>query len=89
MAECQCGKEYNHELAAERRVRLDPLDPSTSRHHPACEHAATTDPALLRAILRVQEGTGVAPGWSQYWWVTCGVCQTSWQVLHYALESAE
>jgi hypothetical protein len=62
---------------------LDPLDPSTSRHAGQFEPRDTTDPALLRLLLKVQDGAD--PG---YWWVTCGACETSWQVWHYAAESA-
>lgn len=68
---------------ADRRARLDPLDRDTSRHAPQCEHRDTTDPALLQVILTVRDG--LEPG---YRWVTCGACDTSWQVLHYATENA-
>ena len=81
-AVCVCGKSYHHEPIIDRRVRLDPYDPSTSRHLLQCEQRDTTDPALLRAILRVREG---AEG--DYWVVECGVCETFWQVPHYAVES--
>ena len=87
VATCQGGIQHHHE-PPEPRARLDPLDPSTFRHFPACEFRDTTDPALLRLLLTVQDGTGVSSGWSAYWWVTCGSCQTSWQVLHYAAEGA-
>lgn len=81
--ECQCGKEHVRESPADHRVRLDPLDPSTARHAPQCEQRDITDPVLLKALLKVQEGTG-----GPYHWVTCGVCDTSWQVMHYDVESA-
>ena len=42
----------------DRRVRLDPYDPSTFRHTGQCEHRSTSDPALLRAILKVRDGAG-------------------------------
>jgi hypothetical protein len=75
---CQCTVEHHREPPA-RPARLDPLDPKTSRHLPHCDFASETDPALLRLALKVKDGMG--PG---YWWVTCQVCDASWQVLHYA-----
>jgi hypothetical protein len=81
VAQCQCGKEYYRDPVAQP-ARLDPLDPSTSRHAPECEHRDTTDPALLKAILQVKPGLE-----DGYWWVTCNICGTSWQVLHFAAES--
>jgi hypothetical protein len=77
VAECQCGKEHRHEPPADRRVRLDPLDPSTFRHAPQCKDL--TDPSILRAILRVHDREG-------YWWVECAACDRGWQVPHYAAE---
>ena len=76
-AVCQCGSEDVHE-EADRRVRLDPYDPSTFRHAGQCEHRDTTDPALLRAILRVRDGVD-----GGYWWVQCATCEHGWQVPHY------
>jgi hypothetical protein len=64
------------------RVRLDPYDPSTFRHAGHCEHRYTSEPALLRAILRVRDGAG-----GGYWWVECGACECGWQVQHYAVAS--
>jgi hypothetical protein len=58
IAECQCGKEYHREAPADGRVRLDPLDPSTFRHAPACDQRDVTDPAIIRATLRVQDREG-------------------------------
>jgi hypothetical protein len=46
------------------------------------EYRETTDPALVRAILRVKDGMG-----GDYWWVECGACNTCWQVPYYAAES--
>lgn len=57
-------------------------DPSTARHAPQCEHAHTTDAAVLRLVLNVKDG--LEPG---YWWVTCLACHASWQVLHHGAES--
>jgi hypothetical protein len=71
-----------HETVADRRARLDPLDPKTGRHFGACEFVWETDPAKLRYILKVKDG--LAPG---YWWVECSACATSWQVPHYAEKS--
>ena len=79
-AECRCGIEHFHEAPADRRVRLDPLDPSTFRHAGQCEHRDTSDPSILRAILRVHDREG-------YWWVECGACECAWQVAHYAAAS--
>jgi hypothetical protein len=58
------------------RVRLDPLDPKTSRHAGGCEFADETDPAVLRVLLKVQDREG-------YWWVECGSCDCGWQVPYY------
>jgi hypothetical protein len=49
------------------------------RHAGQCEHRYTSDPARLRAILRVRDGAG-----GGYWWVECGTCESGWQVPHYA-----
>jgi hypothetical protein len=76
-ARCVCGVQYHYEQQPDRRVRLDPRDPSTSRHMPQCQHRDTTDPVLLRAFLSVRD-TG------DYWLVTCGFCETFWQVPYYA-----
>jgi hypothetical protein len=81
-AECQCGIEHFHEAPADRRSRLDPLDPSTSRHLRQCEYRDTTDPALLRVILRVRDGAG-----GDSLWVECSACDCARQVPHYAAAS--
>jgi len=60
-------------------ARLDPYDPSTFRHAGQCEHRSTSDPALLRAILKVRDGAG-----GGYWWVECASCEIGWQVPHHA-----
>ena len=56
-----------------------PSSVKTSRHAGQCEHRSTSDPALLRAILKVRNGAGEG-----YWWVECGACDTAWQVPYYA-----
>jgi hypothetical protein len=75
-----CGTEDFVEPVADR-VRLDPLDPKTSRHAGGCEFALETDPAVLRLVLKIEDGAG------DYWWTTCLSCTTSWPVPHYAAES--
>jgi hypothetical protein len=73
--------EHFHEAPADRRSRLDPLDPSTSHHLGQCEYRDTTDPALLRVVLKVKDGAS-----GDYWWVECSACDCAWQVPHYAAE---
>jgi hypothetical protein len=53
-----CGVQYHHELVIYDRVRLDPLDPKTARHAVQCEFNGVTDPAMLRAVLRVTRKDG-------------------------------
>jgi hypothetical protein len=79
---CQSGSEDVYDKPADRRARLDPIDPSTFRHAGECEHRDTTDPAFLRAILKVKDGAG-----GDYLWVECGSYDTAGQVPHYAAES--
>jgi hypothetical protein len=76
-AVCQCGTEYFHEPFTDDRERLDPYDPSTFRHAGSCEHRDTTDPDLLRLVLKVKDGAG-----GGYWWVECATCEHGWQVPH-------
>jgi hypothetical protein len=78
-ATCQCGVQDSYEPVGDR-VGLDPLDAKTSRHAPQCEFANETDPAVLRVLLKAQDGRGGG----DYWWVTCGACDTAWQVPFYA-----
>jgi len=80
VAECRCGKEYERETPADQRVRLDPLDPATFRHLGGCEQRDTTDPAVIRAILKVHNR-------EDYWFVQCGACEGCWQVPYYAAEN--
>jgi hypothetical protein len=78
-AVCECGSEDVYEEPADRRARLDPLDPSSFGHVGGCEHRDTTDPTLPAAILKVRDGAG-----GDYWWVKCSACDTAWPVPHYA-----
>jgi hypothetical protein len=78
--ECVCSAEGWDEPAP-KRVRLDPYDPATSRHLPQCEFASTTDPAILRALLKLTPKDG-------YTWVECGGCQAGRQVADLAEERA-
>jgi hypothetical protein len=52
---CQCYAEDIYEPPVDTRSRLDPLDPSTFGHFPACEHRDTIDPVIVKAILTVLE----------------------------------
>lgn len=82
MAICVCGTQHHYEPTGQRRVRLHPRDPSYMRHMPQCEHRDATDPAFLRALLKVREGAG-----GDYSVVECGACETFWQVPHYGADS--
>jgi hypothetical protein len=42
-----------------------------------CEYIRETDPAMLRAILRVTDK-------GDYAWTECNSCGAGWQVPHYA-----
>jgi hypothetical protein len=42
-----------------------------------CEHRYTTDPTILRALLKVQDK-------ETYAWVECGGCNSGWQVPYFA-----
>ena len=77
---CQCYSEDIYEPRADTRTRLDPMDPATFRHGAGCEHRDTTDPTIVRAILRVHDREG-------YWWVECSTCEYGWQVPYYAAET--
>jgi hypothetical protein len=68
------------EEPADRCARLDSFDPSTFRHAGQCEHPDTSDPALLRAILKVRDSVG----WD-YGWVERDTCECGPQVPHYAV----
>jgi len=63
-------------------TRATPARSSAGRQTRRREHRGTTDPALLRAILKVRDGAG-----GDYWWVECGTCDCAWQVPHYAAAS--
>jgi hypothetical protein len=62
-AECACGVEYFNESAVDDRVRLDPLDPKTSRHLGQCDYVSETDPAVLKVLLKVKPGMGEGYDW--------------------------
>jgi hypothetical protein len=47
-AECQCGVEIFRDVAADDRVRRDPLDPKTSRHLGQCEYISEPIPPCSR-----------------------------------------
>jgi hypothetical protein len=79
-ARCVCGTEYHYDPLADEHEKLDPLDPATARHGPSCPYREATDPAMIRAVLRVTEK-------EDYWWVECNACQCGWQVPFYAAES--
>ncbi len=53
---------------------------STFRPDGGCDQRDVTDPAIIRATLRVQEREG-------HWWVECSMCACCWQVPYYAAES--
>lgn len=82
-AECQCSAEYWHEPFVDDRARLDPLDRAFAQHAGQCEYRDTTDPVLIKAILRVREGGG-----GGYWWVECSMCDCGWQVPHLGEEAS-
>jgi hypothetical protein len=77
---CQCYSEDIYEPRVDTRTRLNPLDSATFRHGGGCEHRHTTDPTIVKAILRVHDREG-------YWWVECSTCAHGWQVPYYAAES--
>ena len=74
---CQCSQEH-YRAPEPARVRLDPFDPATMRHLPQCEFRGTTDPAVLRVVLKVRDGAD-----QSYKWVSCGGCDCSWPVSVY------
>jgi hypothetical protein len=76
--ECQCGAE-DYRVPKHAHVRLDPLDPATMRHLPQCEFKGTTDPVILKALLKITPKHG-------YSWVECGAYSGGWQVLDFAEE---
>ena len=76
---CQCYAEDVYEPRPDPRTRLDPHDPATFQHFPACGHRDVTDSAIIRAILRVRDR-------EDYWAVECGTCETIWLTPFYAAE---
>jgi hypothetical protein len=79
-ARCSCGVEHYYDPVADGREKLDPLDPATARHGGGCVLRDASDPALVRAALKVTEKDG-------YWWVECNACEFAWQVPFFAPES--
>ncbi len=71
--ECACGFETYTGPLVDDRVRLDPLDPKTSRHMGECEFASETDPSVLKVLLKVRAGLGLRLA-------ECGACGAGWQV---------
>jgi len=69
-----------YEPRVDTRTRLNPLDPSTFRHAPECEHRDTIDPVIVNAILTILER-------ETYWYVQCSACNCGWQTFFYAAES--
>jgi len=78
--ECVCGAESWTE-PADKRVRLDPYNPATSRHGGPCEFKDETNPAILRVLLKVKPGMDEG-----YSWVECGACGFAWPVPDFAEE---
>jgi hypothetical protein len=77
---CQCYSEDIYDPRVDTRTRLNPLDPTTFRHAPECEHRQTTDPVIVKAILTVLER-------EDYRYVECRTCRCGWQTPFYAKES--
>ena len=59
-------------------MRLDPLDPTTSRHAGECEYISEADPSVLMVLPKVKPGLGEG-----YDWVECDACGAGWQVPHF------
>jgi hypothetical protein len=74
-AVCVCGTQDYYEPAP-ARTRLDPLDPTKSKHLGQCELKDVTDPAVLRMALKVKPGAAD----DSYVWVECSRCEVGWQV---------
>lgn len=73
-----CSFESFNEPIVDDRVRLDPLDPTTSRHAGESEYMSETDPSVLKVLLKVKPGLGEG-----YDWVECGAGGAGWQVPHF------
>jgi len=48
-------------------------------HLGQCQFKDVIDRAVLRVLLKAQDGRG-----GDYWWVICGACDTAWPVPFYA-----
>ena len=46
------------------------------------EYRDTTNPAILRVVLKIRDVEG-----GGYRWVQCSACECGWQVPHFAVES--
>ena len=57
-ARCVCGVETYRKPAADDRVRLDPLDPTTARHMGECEFRFETEPTVLKLVLKATDREG-------------------------------
>jgi hypothetical protein len=77
-ATCQCGVQHSYEPVGDR-VRLDPLDAKTSRHAGECGVRLRARCPGAPGHLKVKDGAG-----EEYGWVSCGACDTAWQVPYYA-----
>jgi hypothetical protein len=73
-----CSFESFTEPIVDDRVRLDPLDPTTSRHAGEGEYISETDPSVLKVLLKVKPGLD-----GGYDWGECGACGAGWQVPHF------
>jgi hypothetical protein len=72
-----CTVEYFRERITDNRIRLNPLDPSTSRHLGQCEYIGETNPSVLEVLLKLTDK-------GDYDWCECGSCGAGWQVPHHA-----
>jgi hypothetical protein len=58
----QLGEDATLRVAPELPDPVGPLDAKISRHAGGCEFASETDPAVLRILLKVQDGVGAIRG---------------------------
>jgi hypothetical protein len=77
--ECQCGAE-DWRTAGDGGVRQDPYNPGawpTLNHLGGCEFRDATNPAILRAILKVTDV-------GDFYRVDCRSCEALWRVMYHA-----